>query len=920
MNIGQKNALFIMGLVFLVLGSVSVAGFFLIQNHVRAVIDSDLSRAQRVFVEAQKHAFDRLVTTARGVSREPSLLAAASTGDIETVRGMLEDLYPRPGIDLLAVYLGNSADSVVAEGSKPHFTSPQTLSSAPLQALLRQVALGAPVAYGNALIFDTFLRLTAIPIQNTVGGGAMGVLVTGEDVSQFVVATYKELVRAEVALFAGNVVLGSTLPPGKFDLQDLQYSSDTRTPIEFVAGGEAFIGHVYPILGADAKTTVAHVLLAHSSHSYWEPYIRLGNSGLTIAALILLIALLIGIAVSRVTLTQPIMALAEATRHIAAGDLTYQVQVRRRDELGQLANSFNSMLADLSTSQVELEHNRKRFHDFAESSSDWLWETDHLGRFIYVSSSVNETLAMTPEDFVGLTLAQVFGHDDLSEATAQLQCDGKRCSAFKELECNVSLADGSRRFLRLNGMPVAEDGVLHGYRGTTRDASKAKQDEERLVVLSNQDQLTGLSNRRRFIIDLAHEIRHAQSRNRLGALILIDLDHLKMINDTAGHAVGDELIVQISGVLKRLSRDEDLVARVSGDEFALAFPEMSVEQARDKARNILEAISECRPLHQGQILNISASIGLVMFPEQGRDAVELMAKADTAMYAAKDAGRNRAKLFVEGDMSRERMGTQLAWKSRIVEALDNDTLELAFQPIAALVDGDVHHFETLVRMRDRDGTTLMPGNFIPTAEQFGLIGKVDRAIVRKALRYLASLPQEFSTVGISINLSGMSVGDEEVFNLIQSELIETGIDPKRITFEVTETAACEQMAKAAEFITRIRQLGCQISLDDFGVGFSSFSYLKNLRVDILKIDGSFIRDINKNRDDQLFVKALVDVSRGMGIRTVAEFVETADTVEILRRLGVDYVQGYYVGRPAKSITKIKFGNPVPSVTDHAIAG
>jgi len=420
MNIGQKNALFIMALVLLVLGSVSVAGFFLIQSHVRSVIDTDLARAQRVFVEAQKHAFERMVTSARGVSREPSLLAAASTGDIETVRGMLEDLYPRPGIDLLAVYLGNSADSVVAEGSKPHFTSPQVLSSAPMQALLRQIALGAPVAYGNALIFDTFLRLTAIPIQSTVGGGVIGVLVTGEEVGQSAVATYKELVRTEVALFAGNVMLGSTLPPGKFDVQSLQYSSDTRTPILFVAGGEAFIGHVYPILGADAKTKVAHVLLAHSSQSYWEPYIRLGNSGLIIAALILLVALLIGISVSRVTLTQPIMALAEATRHIAAGDLTYQVQVRRRDELGQLANSFNSMLADLSTSQVELEHNRKRFHDFAESSSDWLWETDHQGRFIYVSSSVNETLEMAPEDFVGRTLSQVFIHDDMSEAMTQL--------------------------------------------------------------------------------------------------------------------------------------------------------------------------------------------------------------------------------------------------------------------------------------------------------------------------------------------------------------------------------------------------------------------------------------------------------------------------------------------------------------------
>lgn len=918
MNIGQKNALFVVTLVLLVLCGVTLSGYFLIRTHVHAEIDRDLSRAQRVFVEAQKHAFENMVTTARGMSREPSLLAAALTGDAETVRGMLEDLYPRPGIDLVAVYLGSGSGQAIAEGSKPHFTSPQVLASAPLQQLLRQVSAGAPVAYGNALLFDSFLRLAAIPIQSPLGG-AIGVLVTGEEINQSAVEEFKQLVRADVALFSGNVLLGSSLP-SDVDLQQLGYNGDDRTPLRVHAGTETYIGHVYPVFGADTTTKVAHVLLAHSSDSYWTPYQRLGNSALLISALILLIALLVGITISRITLTRPIMALAEATRHIASGDLTYQVRIRRRDELGQLANSFNSMLADLSASQVELEHNRQRFHDFAESSSDWLWETDHQGRFIYVSSGVTETLEMTPEEFMGKTLAQVFPRDDLSDVMARLQCVSSKCYPFKEIECSVSLNDGSRRYMRLNGMPILGDTETLGYRGTTRDVSKSKMDEERMVVLANQDQLTGLANRRRFLIDLAHEIRHAQSRNRGGVLMLIDLDHLKMVNDTAGHAVGDDLIVTIASLLKRMSRDEDLVARVSGDEFAIAFPDMDEQQAREKATAVLEAVAECRPVHQGRALNVSASIGMVLFPERGGDAVELLAKADTAMYSAKDAGRNRAKFYIEGDMSRERMGTQLAWKSRIVEALENDLFELAFQPIASLVDGQVHHFECLVRMRDRDGGSLMPGNFIPTAEQFGLIGQVDRAILSKALRYLAAQPDDLSHIGLSINLSGMSVGDDEVLALIESELLYTGVDPRRVTFEVTETAACEQMAKAADFITRVRLLGCRISLDDFGVGFSSFSYLKNLRVDTLKIDGSFIRDIIRNREDQLFVKALVDVSRGMGIHTIAEFVENAATVELLRRLGVDYVQGYYVGRPAKAMSKFTLGTPTSMDNGRAIVG
>ncbi|MFA7386563.1 MAG: HAMP domain-containing protein [Thiohalobacteraceae bacterium] len=474
MNIGQKNALFVLILVLLVLTGVSLSGYYLIRTHVHAEIDRDLARAQRVFAEAQRHLFERMVTTARGMSREPSLLAAALTGDADTVRGMLEDLYPRPGIDLVAVYLGGGTGESVAEGSKPHFTSPQVLASASLQQLLQQVAGGAPVAYGNALIFDTFLRLTAIPIENPLGG-AIGVLIAGEAVGPSAVEQLKQLVRAEVALFSANVVLGSTLP-AELDLQRLEYPEGDRSPIRFGVGADQYIGHVYQVLGADAVTPVAHLLLAHSGDSYWAPYRQLGHSGLLISALILLSALLVGIALSRMALTRPIMALAEATRHIAAGDLNYQVHIRRSDELGQLAHSFNSMLADLSASRMELEHNRQRFHDFAESSSDWLWETDHEGRFVYVSPGVTTSLEMTPETFIGRRLAEIFPRDDLGDLAGRLGCGSGKCYPFKEVECTITLADGARRYLRLNGMPIDTEAGIQGYRGTTRDVSKSKQD------------------------------------------------------------------------------------------------------------------------------------------------------------------------------------------------------------------------------------------------------------------------------------------------------------------------------------------------------------------------------------------------------------------------------------------------------------
>jgi len=281
--------------------------------------------------------------------------------------------------------------------------------------------------------------------------------------------------------------------------------------------------------------------------------------------------------------------------------------------------------------------------------------------------------------------------------------------------------------------------------------------------------------------------------------------------------------------------------------------------------------------------------------------VELLAKAVAAMSAAKTTGRNRVHLYYETDMMRERMDNQLVWKDRLLEALERDALHLVFQPIVSVTSGQTHHYEVLVRMRESDGTLIAPGKFIPAAEQFGLIQRVDQQMVSKAIRHLAELPAAMGNVGFSVNLSGLSVGSQDMYQLIEREVRESGVEPTRITFEITETAACEQLNSAMEFIQKIRRLGCRISLDDFGVGFSSFSYLKHLRADILKIDGSFIRDIHNNNADQLFVKALVDVARGMGMRTIAEFVENEQVFERVRSLGVDYVQGYYLGKPQSEL-------------------
>jgi len=901
MNIEQKNTLFVISLVLVVLLGVAGAAFMLVRDHVSASIKEDLDRAHNVFIQAQKNQFNNLLTVARSVRDEPSLIAATLTGDIATVRGMLDDLYPRPGADFMAIYLDTGPGGVAGAGNKPHYTSPQVLSSPELVGLVRSLTEGDNVGFGNALLYDSWLQLVAVPVENPLGG-RVGALLVGKRFSESDMQRLRQLVYADMAVFSGSTLVASSIDNLSSSLNLLNSFAIAKGVDALELGNERYSIRVVPVLKQVAsKEHAANVLLAARHSTYWEPYELLAGNALYLSALILLLAALFGISISRRTLTRPIQLLARATQSIADGDMNQRVELARNDELGQLTTSFNAMLGALNASQNELKHSRKRFRDFASSSSDWLWESDRSGRFTFVSTSVSDTLDMSPDSWLGRTPSEVFPGNNLTELTALLRSPKQQHDAFKDVEIWVNARNGDQHCLRLNGVALVAEGAFKGYRGTARDITKLKQDEKRMVVLANQDHLTGLSNRQRFIQDLNHEIRRAERHGQLGVLLLIDLDHLKLVNDTAGHAAGDQIIVQVAGLLKRASRDQDLLARISGDEFAVAYSAMDEKQGIDKAHELLERINALKPKYGGRALNISASVGAVTFPAQGKIPVELLAKADAAMSAAKTTGRNRVHLYNETDMMRERMDNQLVWKDRLLEALERDALHLVFQPIVSVTSGQTHHYEVLVRMRESDGTLIAPGKFIPAAEQFGLIQRVDQQMVSKAIRHLAELPAAMGNVGFSVNLSGLSVGSQDMYQLIEREVRESGVEPTRITFEITETAACEQLNSAMEFIQKIRRLGCRISLDDFGVGFSSFSYLKHLRADILKIDGSFIRDIHNNNADQLFVKALVDVARGMGMRTIAEFVENEQVFERVRSLGVDYVQGYYLGKPQSEL-------------------
>lgn len=429
------------------------------------------------------------------------------------------------------------------------------------------------------------------------------------------------------------------------------------------------------------------------------------------------------------------------------------------------------------------------------------------------------------------------------------------------------------------------------------DITEHKEAEGRLAWLADHDPLTHLFNRRRFQEELERVLNLARRYQRPGALLFFDLDQFKYINDTSGHQAGDTLLKTVANMLLRAVRNVDVIGRLGGDEFAVILPETSAEGAIVVSKTILELLGQARLTVDDRTHKASASIGIALFPEHGNDVHDLLAAADLAMYQAKDAGRGGFHLFSEGDKSRERMHNLVHWKEKIEQALLNDRFILYFQPIMNVRSKAISHCEALLRMLDDDGKVLAPGAFISAAERTGLIHEIDHMVLRKVIAQAAKVNQHGRRINFSINLSAHAFNDPGLLLILESALADHAADPTDFLFEITETAALEDMPAARKLIETIKALGCRFALDDFGVGFSTFGYIRQLPIDVVKIDGSFIQNLATNPDDKILVKALCDVARGFGKKTTAEFVENAATLTLLEELQVDYAQGYFIGRP-----------------------
>jgi diguanylate cyclase (GGDEF)-like protein len=426
--------------------------------------------------------------------------------------------------------------------------------------------------------------------------------------------------------------------------------------------------------------------------------------------------------------------------------------------------------------------------------------------------------------------------------------------------------------------------------------AKAEKTEAQLRYIADHDSLTGLLDRRRFRAELDQYVSFTARYGGQGAVMIIDIDDLKAINDSHGHHAGDILIRRIAGIMRERVRTTDIVARLSGDEFAVLMPQTdtagALQLGEDLRAQVAES-SEAVPEADGATI----SVGITMFGgERGIGAEAVLVAADQAMYRAKEEGRNQIALFQDPDEP-QRLRRRQTTSARIRDALTHDRLSLHTQPIRSLASGGIERYELLLRMTDDNGELLAAASFIEAAERAGMIQELDRWVVARALELLAEREREGNPVSLHVNLSGASVVDLSVLEFIERRLDEGQADPARCTFEFTETARVHDFEAAGGFADRLTEFGCQVAIDDYGAGFGPFHYLKTIPFDLIKIDGSFVRDMPNSDADQLTVQAIVQIARGLGKTTIAEYVQDDITAQMLREYGVDMAQGYHLGRP-----------------------
>ena len=573
-----------------------------------------------------------------------------------------------------------------------------------------------------------------------------------------------------------------------------------------------------------------------------------------------------------------------------------------RDKDGVL-RGYGKVTRDLTerrAHELQLAASEERFRRSFDDALIGMMIFDLQGCYLRVNDAFCAIVGNPREKLEGLSRERITHPDDIAPDAESLRAllAGEMTSYTRDIR--YIHAAGHSVWATISVTLISDpDGQPQHFIAQAQDITERRRYENQLTDMADHDPLTGLLNARSFKRELESHIARVRRFDITGAVLLIDLDNFKYYNDTQGHRAGDKLVVRIAHGLRDRLRETDTIARLGGDEFAVLLPQEGHQNAALVAAALLEHVHGEGPAAAlGDRTRITASIGIACFGDgELRTSDEILGNADLAMYDVKNEGRDGIATFRPDQHKRARIQGQTNWATEISEALAHNRFELLAQPIRALRAETPTHYELLLRMRDPRGDLIPPATFLYIAERLGLIQEIDRWVTDRAITILGEHRAAGRDLRLEVNLSSYTIGDGKLLNLIEKRLGETGVPADRLIFEVTETAAVTNVARAAAFADRLADLGCKFALDDFGAGFGSFYYLKHLPFDYLKIDAEFIRHCAENKLDRTLIAAVAQVAHGMGKHTIAEFIENQETLEVLTHLGIDYGQGYHLGRP-----------------------
>ncbi len=615
-------------------------------------------------------------------------------------------------------------------------------------------------------------------------------------------------------------------------------------------------------------------------------------------------------------LTTPITQMVDAARIFSNRGVT-RFNERRNDEFGYLARFINHALDSLTQRQNEavqalqraqrseqaLCEEKERVEVTLHSIAEGVITTDNTGCVQYMNPAAETLTGVTRGEASGVPIGQVLRlkneHNNQPAESCVSTCLRTNNVARAFTGRLLVQHGGGEIAIEENAAPIRDgNGETIGAVLAFTDVSQNRELTRKLSYQASHDTLTGLFNRREFEIRLRAALQKAGRDNSLVTLCYLDLDQFKLVNDTCGHVAGDELLRQLAVTLKNELRENDILARLGGDEFGVLLEGCTLSDAGRLATKLRKVVREHHFIWEGKTFEVGVSIGVVPLSADTGGVAEALSAADVACYAAKDSGRDRVHVYEADDDELRRKRTDMQWVNRIRQALKEDRFRLYQQPIVAVTSADyaVVHHEVLIRMLDEEGRLLAPGQFMSAAEQFGLTAEIDVWVLRNALDWL-TVNGDTGVRRLAINLSGQSLSLRPFLDIVIDMFTSSNANANQICFEITETAAIANLDNAMRFISALKTMGCEFALDDFGSGMSSFAYLKNLPVNYLKIDGSYVRDLVRDPVDRALVEAVNQIGHAMGMRTIAEFVEDQETLDALAVIGVDYAQGYAIAKP-----------------------